>query len=409
VFEVRLDGETKNISTFFHPLFIFGFLTDNMERKNDFKYQSDLILKYLTDSLTAEEQENFDLWLNESQGNRDLVESFRDTKKIQPEINALSAFDTEDAWKNISHQLGQKPVQLFAFKNIIKYGAAAVLITFALGTYWYTNKVQEIAPSKVATVYNIPAGKKRAAFELPNGETISLTDANVALKPSAITAKDGTLYFTKTASNEGNNVLRTPKAGEYKMILPDGTNVWLNASSSLSFANSFNKNERKVYLKGEAYFEVAHNLKKPFIVSFNKTEVEVLGTHFNINTYDKESKTTLLEGAVRITDGGIQKLLKPGEEATITTKGIDITKVETYKTVAWKEGLFLFEEENMTDILDQVARWYDVQIKYDGKPNAKKYSGNIRRQANLNQVLEMLTTVSGNSFTLTNRTITVKF
>jgi transmembrane sensor len=380
-----------------------------MERKNDFKYQSELIVKYLTDKLTKEELKDFELWLNESHANRELVESFRQTKTVQAEINTINAFDTESAWQNVAQQIGPKQVQLFSLKNIIKYGAAAILITFALGTYWRLNKVQEIAPSKISTVYNIPAGKKRAAFELSNGEIVSLTDSDVALNSSAISAKDGTLYFAANTKTEGNNILKTPKAGEYKMVLPDGTHVWLNASSSLSFANSFNKNERKVYLKGEAYFEVAHNKKMPFIVGFNNTEVEVLGTHFNINTYDKESKTTLLEGAVKISENGNQKLLKPGEEATVTEQGINVEKVETYKSVAWKEGLFLFEEEDMTDILDQVARWYDVQIKYEGKPNTKKYSGNIRRQANLNQVLEMLRTVSGNKYTLTDRTITVKF
>jgi transmembrane sensor len=291
---------------------------------------------------------------------------------------------------------------------LIKYGVAAVLVFCALGAYLYQNK-NVITPTKNIIAYNIPAGKKRAAFESANGEVIRLSDADVALKSSVITAKDGTLYFKNVVTKEGHNVLTTPKAGEYKMVLPDGTQVWLNASSSLSFSNKYNKDDRKVFLKGEAYFEVAHNKNMPFTVDFNNTEVEVLGTHFNVNTYDKESKTTLLEGAVRIIERGTQKLLKPGEEATITPQGIKVARVETFKTVAWKEGLFLFEEETMADILDQVARWYDVQIKYDGKPNTKKYSGNIRRQADLNQVLDMLTTVSGNKFTLEERTITVKF
>jgi transmembrane sensor len=379
-----------------------------MEKNDPFKYQSELIVKYLTNSLSPEEHQHFERWLSESQANQDLVESFKDTAKIQASINSIHSFDPEDAWKNVAQQLGPKPVQLFPVKNLIKYGVAAVLVFCALGAYLYQNK-NVITPTKNIIAYNIPAGKKRAAFESANGEVIRLSDADVALKSSVITAKDGTLYFKNVVTKEGHNVLTTPKAGEYKMVLPDGTQVWLNASSSLSFSNKYNKDDRKVFLKGEAYFEVAHNKNMPFTVDFNNTEVEVLGTHFNVNTYDKESKTTLLEGAVRIIERGTQKLLKPGEEATITPQGIKVARVETFKTVAWKEGLFLFEEETMADILDQVARWYDVQIKYDGKPNTKKYSGNIRRQADLNQVLDMLTTVSGNKFTLEERTITVKF
>jgi transmembrane sensor len=379
-----------------------------MERNSSLKPQSDLILKYLTNGLTEVEQKDFELWLSESQANTDLVESFRDTQKVQKDINTIHSFDTNDAWKKVAEQLGPKPVSIFSFKNVMRYAAAAVLIcgTFGAARYLNNNRVEAIADT---TAFNIPAGQKRAAFELANGEVMKLNDQQESFKSPAITTKDGTLYFASTDKKEGINMLSTPKAGEYKIVLPDGTQVWLNASSSLRFANSFNKAERKVYLKGEAYFEVAHNKKMPFKVNFNRTEVEVLGTHFNINTYDAKSRTTLLEGAVKIRERGKQQVLRPGEEAIVSAGGIAVAKVETFKTIAWKEGLFLFEEENMVDILDQVARWYDVQIAYDGMPSAKKYSGNIRRQANLNQVLEMLTTVSGSKFTLNDRKLTVKF
>lgn len=381
-----------------------------MERKDSFEYHSDLILKYLSNSLSVAEQEDFENWLNESPSKKDLVESFRDTKKIQLEIDYINSLNINDAWKNVANQLSPKPVKLFSLKNVIKYGSAAVLIlSFALGTYWFISNKEHKVNVQNQIVHNIPAGKKIASFQSPNGEIINLSDSDLKLKSSDFSAKNGTIYFAKTNQVKGNNIVRTPKAGEYKMVLPDGTNVWLNALSTLSFSNDFNKTDRKVLLKGEAYFEVAHNKAVPFIVSFSNTEVEVLGTHFNINTYNKKSKTTLLQGSVKITEGSNQKLLKPGEEATITDNGIAVAQVDTYQSIAWKEGLFLFEQENMMDILGKISRWYDVQIKYDGKPHEKKYSGNIRRQASLNQVLEMLTTVSGNKFTLTDRTLTVKF
>lgn len=381
-------------------------MTD-MERNDSFKFHADLINKYLVGTLSLTEQQEFELWLNQSQANRDLVDSFKDTKKIQSAMVTIDAFDANEAWKNVAPLLEPKKVSIFSAPNIWKSVAAVLVISAGLGMYLSTNHTT-IVPTKNITA-NITAGKKNAAFQLANGEVLNLDNKAIEVKSSAITAKNGTLYLANTANVAGNNILTTPKAGEYKMVLPDGTNVWLNAASSLRFANSFNKNERKVYLKGEAYFEVAHNTKMPFKVNFNQTEVEVLGTHFNINTYETASKTTLLQGSVKISEKGTQKLLKPGEEAMVTPEGIKVTKVVAAKTIAWTEGLFLFEEENMADILDQVARWYDVEIKYDGKPNAKKYSGNIRRQADLTQVLEMLTTVSGNKFTLTDRTITVKF
>lgn len=379
-----------------------------MEKNHPFKYHSGLIVKYLTNSLSAKEQTLFETWLNESQANKDLVESFRDTQKVQADINTIDAFDPEHAWRDVAHQLSPQPVRLHPFKKIIRIGAAAALLSFGLAAYWYINQTQLHTNISTSTL-NIPAGQKRAAFELANGEIINLNDSDVALQSSAITAVDGTLYLKQMASSSGNYVLRTPKAGEYKMVLPDGTQVWLNASSTLTFSGNFNKANREVFLNGEAYFEVAHREAMPFTVNFNDTQVEVLGTHFNINTYEKESKTTLLEGSVKIKEGTRLKLLKPGEEATVTAQGIDVAKVETFKNIAWKEGVFLFEEEKLTDILDQIARWYDVTIQYEGTPGNKKYSGNIRRQADLQQVLEMLTTVSGTKFKLTNRILTVQF
>lgn len=380
-----------------------------MERKVNFKYQSDLIVKYLTNNLSPEEQIDFDLWLNESPANSALVESFRNTDKTQKEVNYLNKVNVDEAWKNVAGLVANQPVKPVSLRSIIGYAAAAVVVLFAFGAFWYSRKSADKLLTKELISYTIPAGKKIAEFQLPNGKIINLNDSNMNSDSSPISAKDGTLFFAKTGAVEGKSTLRTPKAGEYKMVLPDGTKVWLNALSSLSFDNDFNKEGRKVYLKGEAYFEVAHNKQMPFVVSFNNSQVTVLGTHFNINTYNGESKTTLLEGAVKIAENGREKFLKPGEEATINGQGIEIAKIDTYKSVAWKDGLFLFEEENIDEILMEVARWYDVQIKYEGKPSTKKYSGNIRRQANLDQVLEMLTTVSGNKFTLTERTITVKF
>ncbi|MNL23280.1 fec operon regulator FecR [compost metagenome] len=193
------------------------------------------------------------------------------------------------------------------------------------------------------------------------------------------------------------------------MVLPDGTKVWLNASSTLNFPTAFNKSERRVQLKGEAYFEVAHNPALPFIVSFNNTQVEVLGTRFNINSYEKYGKTTLIEGSVKITEGTQQRILTPGRQAFSYDGHLTIKASDTYKSIAWKEGVFYFKEDRMKDILDQVSRWYDVDIVYNGSPGRKRYSGTIRRQATLNQVLEMLKTVSNTDYRLENKTVTVNF
>jgi len=382
-----------------------------MKTLHNSKFTAKLIIKYLKDELTEQEKDIFQAWLNADPKNQALLASFRDTATVQNEINFINGIDVNADWEAISKQTNLAPKHRARGNRLFVYSAAALLlITVSIGIYTYKIKSSIRA---VTTAYDVMPGKQKAFLEMADGSAINLDEhpKQVQTKDgSAINTKAGILAF-KANNNQshGYNLLKTPKAGEYKMILPDGTQVWLNAASSLKFSTDFNKNERRVELKGEAYFEVAHNKTLPFTVHFNNTEVEVVGTHFNINSYGKKSKTTLIEGAIKITEGNDQKSLKPGDEAVTEAGKVDISKTETYKSIAWKEGVFYFNEDKMTDILDQVARWYNVEIIYNGSPSTKKYNGNIRRQATLNQVLEMLNAVSGTNFKLKDRTITVNF
>ncbi|WEK18905.1 MAG: FecR domain-containing protein [Candidatus Pedobacter colombiensis] len=386
-----------------------------METQNNFKHTSELIIKFLNNELSGKEKKEFELWLNASAENNALVESFRNTAHIQQEINYLDAVDINKGWEDVSKQIGLMPVKKLVWAKILRYSAAAILM-ISIGIYTYSTKIKSTGNNGIAAVQDIMPGSKKATLELADGSVINLNDTSLRLAAedghAAIGAKDGVLAFSATRkrnNSNGYNLLKTPRAGEYKMILPDGTNVWLNASSSLRFPGNFNKNERRVELTGEAYFEVAHNKALPFIVSFNKTEVEVLGTHFNISSYEAFSKTTLLEGAIKISEGTNKRLIKPGEQAFTYDGHLTVHPADTYKSIAWKEGVFYFKEDRIKDILDQVSRWYDVDIVYNGEPNRKRYSGTIRRQATLSQVLEMLKTVSRAEYSLSDKTVTVNF
>ncbi|SMC69661.1 FecR family protein [Pedobacter nyackensis] len=387
-----------------------------METQNNFKRTSELIIKFLKKELSVQEEKEFQQWLNASPENTALVESFRNTTHVQKEINYLSAVDINQGWADVSKQIAVKPTKTLAWSKILRYSAAAILIvSVGFGVYTFNAKIKS-GNNETAAVHDIMPGSKKAVLQLADGSVIDLSDANLSLvgkngKPT-MWAKKGVLAFNPEENRnnrKGYNLLKTPRAGEYKMILPDGTKVWLNAVSSLRFPTSFNKSERRVELTGEAYFEVAHNKDMPFKVAFNKTEVEVLGTHFNISTFSGKSKTTLIEGSVKVTEGGKPQLLKPGEEAVVNNGAVNIHKTDTYKSIAWKEGAFYFKEDLMTDIMNQLFRWYDVEIIYKGNPDTKRYSGNIRRQATLNQALEMLNAVSGTKFSLEGRTVTVDF
>lgn len=387
-----------------------------METKGNFKYTSELIIKFLKNDLTDAEMIAFEQWLAADQKNRDLLDSFKNTEAVQAELNFIHTVDTDLAWANVSKLTENKPAKAFTLRKTWSYSAAAVLLIVAsFGLYKLNNKTT-LNTNEVATIQDIMPGSKKALLQLADGSAINLSEANLTLNApngkAALGARNGTIAFSskrKLNSSEGYNKLSTPRAGEYKMILPDGTKVWLNASSSLRFPSTFNQTERRVELTGEAYFEVKHNKKLPFRVFFNQTEVEVLGTHFNISSFGDQSKTTLLEGSVKIKDAGKQQMLVPGEEATIGAGTLDVHKTDTYKSIAWKEGAFYFKDDLIPDVMNQIFRWYDVEVIYKGIPDQKRYSGNIRRQATLNQVLEMLNAVSGKKFELKGRTVTVDF
>ena len=380
-----------------------------MTPQKDFEYIASLIVKFLKNEINDQENNELQAWLAESDANKSLLESFRDTQNIQVGLNSLNQVDVNAQWKNFQQLTQVKTKSLF--RLWLPY-AAAVIVSFSfLGVYLYQRNYHTISDQKIA--YDVAPGDKKAILELSDGLIVHLDGRSIAQREAGnFDVKQGTIYFDakrKKLHENGVNSLRTPRAGEYQVVLPDGTKVWLNASSYLRFPENFDGDERRVELKGEAYFEVAHLPAKPFIVAFNDTEVKVFGTHFNINTYGKTSTTTLIEGSVSVTDGKGEKFLKPGQKAFVNAGEISIQQTEVYKSIAWKEGVFYFKEDQIKDVLDQIARWYDVQIAYEGHVNAQSITGSIRRQATLNQVLEMLSTVTHAKFNLKDKIVTVNF
>ncbi len=385
-----------------------------MKPLRNFEYLSSLILKYLKNEITDKEQQILNEWLEESPDNKSLLESFRQTANVEQDIDQLRSVDVNAQWERFNANIGHDQPKKLRLAKWWPRVAAVLLVASSITAYFYYAKHQSVS-SEAVLAYDINPGSERAILQLADGAVVNLgryqkhSDHDQA---QGFDVKEGTLYFTANHTKSGqtsHHALRTPRAGEYKVVLPDGTKVWLNASSYLSFPQNFDGNERRVQLKGEAYFEVAHQPSKPFIVSFNDTEVKVLGTHFNINTYGNTSKTTLLEGSVSISEAGHQTLLKPGQEALIEQGEIEVQKTEVYKSIAWKEGVFYFKEDNIKEIFDQISRWYDVEIVYQGKPSQQAITGNIRRQATLNQVLEMLGALTNAKFNLTDRIVTVNF
>lgn len=271
----------------------------------------------------------------------------------------------------------------------------------------------------------LPGGNK-AFLTLDDGTKISLTDAEngeIARQQGLSIRKtaDGQLVYTVAGNAAANgpgtfNTIETPKGGQYRVNLPDGTRVWLNAASSLRYPTKFNGITRSVSLLGEGYFEVAkikdsRGQLVPFIVKSGNQEVEVLGTHFNINSYDDEDavKTTLAEGSVRVVSGleGKKVMLEPGEQSELDSKGIQVKKVDLEAILAWKQGDFIFEGEDLKSIMRKVARWYDVEVSYKGKFDNLKFGGSISRSKNISSVLGIMEATGSVNFDVNGKHVTV--
>jgi len=214
------------------------------------------------------------------------------------------------------------------------------------------------------------------------------------------------------------NTLTTPCGGQYNITLPDGTSVWLNASTTLRFPVSFTGKERKVEITGEAYFEVSKNLSIPFIVVAGNSRIKVLGTHFNVMAYpeDKIIRTTLLEGSVEVlpkdsTSSGVENsvvTLQPGQQAQLSKDNVmTVVEADIQEVIAWKNGYFIFNNENIESIMLKISRWYDVKVKYELDTENKNFTGNISRSQNVSEVLSMLELTEAVRFKIENKTITV--
>jgi transmembrane sensor len=308
------------------------------------------------------------------------------------------------------HELGKekkyKNGKIIHWRFLYRIVAASFII-FISGTAAYfalrTTKHNVISEAQPKQLKNeLTPGGNKAILTLSDGSTVILDDAKngqVAQQGGVQVSKlaKGQLVYNASAGKPTEvvfNTLTTPRGGQFKLTLPDGSEVWLNAASSITYPTAFVSNERKVEISGEAYFEIMHNAAKPFKVSVNGMEVKVLGTHFNINAYNDEAsvKTTLLEGSVSLIKGDAVAMLKSGQQAQLgNSENIKvIDNVDVDQVVAWKNGYFSFNRADLKTVMRQIARWYDVEISYEGKIPERQFGGKIDRNSNASEVLRIL-------------------
>jgi transmembrane sensor len=350
---------------------------------------------------------------------KELLDEWYDRNTTEPRTWASDESEEELAARLLSNINTQKKSSYSPKRRWQIPAAAILLITLGISTYFYVSKSDP--HDQVAVVdEKINPGKNQAILTLGNGEKIILTDAingQVASRSGVkiIKTADGQLVYDATSITNENlpleyNTIEAPAGGQWQVRLPDGSLIFLNASSSITYPTRFVGNERKVQMIGEAYFEIAHSKNMPFRVASRGQTVEVLGTHFNVMAYADEKiiRTTLLEGSIKIINDSESKMLKPGEQAQISGNKFKVTSdVDLEEVVAWKSGYFKFNE-NLESIMAKISRWYNVDVEYRDRPSSDlTFSGKISRSRDISGILKMLEYTGDVHFSLEGRRVIV--
>ncbi|PUZ25072.1 iron dicitrate transport regulator FecR [Chitinophaga parva] len=381
-----------------------------------------LLQQYFTDRISREEleelytaipgasDEELQTLLDEQFGGMDADESVREVD-----------------WDRMFHRIVTPPQEIRRrpFFNI-QYAAAAMLL-LALGAgimYWCLERraPAPVTAGNTTSTHDAAPGSNKAILTLGDGSQVTLDSTGHQVLQQGGTAvhqQGGSLAYKSenAAAPVTYNTLTTPRGGQFQVALPDGTLVWLNAASSLKYPTAFTGDVREVVLKGEAYFEVAHNAKQPFRVQVNGLEIKDLGTRFNVMAYEDEAavRTTLVDGAVQVNSAHHEARLKPGEEAVLETsppggglgqEAILVRPADLEVALAWKNGEFAFRHTSLHEIMRQVSRWYDVDINYKDDLNIY-LSGNISKNVNVSEVFKMLQLAGNVHFSVDQKTATV--
>lgn len=412
----------------------------------DEKSLNEFLKNYYNNSYSTQEHQLFIDWLNNAPVEQ-VEKMLERYQRIAEEQIGEEGMHYPDLVQRIESKLDQlneveveseKTVKLWPhYKKIASVAAIFFMITaFILFLTINPDRNQKVSvkPGIEVRQSDISPGGNKAILSLANGSKIILDNVKTGLLVNQFgisirKAEDGHVIFDKTVSPYYSsyfngqashyNTIITPRGGQYKITLPDGTKVWLNAASSLKFPAFFAGKERNVELNGEAYFEVAkhtslsssgNKISMPFKVTSGNQVVEVLGTHFNIKGYPDDAviTTTLLEGSVSVSHNTTShsQLLKPGQQATVG-HGIQVLNVDPMKAIAWKNGYFDFSHENIESIMRNISRWYDVDIKYEDNITREGFVGSISRYQNVAQVLNMLQLTGSVHFKIEGRRITV--
>jgi transmembrane sensor len=376
-----------------------------------------LLLKRLTGEFSPEEAIELEAWTASVDGGRQWIERITSEAGLAKEV---------EVWKKIDPALGyakwldgRKRTGKLRIRHLIRGVAAAALLAVAVLALNRIRKNRSVPPPAMAKNSLILPGRNTATLTLADGRRIlldSLDNVEVGMqgKSKLVKTDSGTVTYTTLTGNRQEvvyNDLATPRAGQYQLILADHSHVWLNNLSSIHYPAFFAGTDREVEMTGEAYFEIADDPGKPFVVNVNGKKIRVLGTSFNIKSYPDEDNTqaTLLTGTVQVTNGTDTTTLRPNEQARWNGMGEVrvLRQVPAEAITSWKNGFFYFGRASLKEVMRQLARWYDVEVNYEGTPPDVQFEGKIDRNLPLNELIKSLENQNNIHFQIQGRSIIV--
>ena len=378
---------------------------------------SELITKQIKGSISPEESKVLHQWINDSSENKNLFERASQDEHLLEKLDIYNLFDRDEAWLKVSKSLTEDKKVIPIHQRILRI--AAVIIPFfilAYGAYYFLNNYEDGEGQIV--VEEIQPGSEKATLVLADGTRIDLESED---SPKEILRDDIKIYnnfkilkYPEISTQKAivYHELITPKGGKYGIILPDGSEVMLNAGSTLKYPTVFQGDKREVFLDGEAYLKVRKGTK-PFLVSCNGMDVRVLGTAFNIEAYGDEKTylTTLVEGKVKVTSNGLNdQILSPNEQALLNLENNDLTKmaVNANQYTSWIEGKFEFANNNLESVMKKLSRWYDFEYEFEN-PDARNFhfSARIDDKQDISTILDMLEMTTSVKFKVKNKKIVI--
>jgi transmembrane sensor len=388
-----------------------------------------LITGYIRSTLTDAEKDELDDWITSNDSNMELFAHLTDPVTLDEELKTYNSFNSRKAIAVIKSKLveqAQPAPKRIGSRKMVWYTAAASIAFIVILLYWINKPGSNNLPPQLITKIDLDPGTDKAVLVSSDGSRFLLDSLNSAAEQVSklgFRISNGRLVYNPSSSGGVQGVkefytLSIPRGAQYKLTLPDGSLVWLNAQSSIRFPSSFEKNRRDVQVSGEVFIDVVKKADHPFYVEFNrnhngaheKTEIKVLGTSFNVHTYPDEtfSSVALLEGKIQLTSSGNTYNMREKQLAMLTKQSINVSALQNEEEVmAWKNGLFEFKDATIESIMNQVARWYNVEIEYDGKINYH-FNASIERSVPASRLLYLLEQTGRVHFTIQKNKIIVK-